>query len=1344
MSRLAFHRPARFVPPVPPDDKVTLPAPPEAQGGSGASAWVNMLLPLVSSVAMAGYMITFGRPLLIIIGIIFVVVSIGTTVTMRMQMRSASRQAGKRQRSRYRSVLTAVRARAREVAAAQRLHAALAYPEPDRLWGIVTTYERVWERRQSDPDFLRIAVGVGEASLSTPIQLGTRLDPMAEYDWESLEEAQHLIDRMGRVEDQPYALDFAAAGVVSLLGPRNLTEGVARAVVCQISVLHAADDVGIAVEMSGGDWEWAKWLPHTIEPDAPSEAGVVPLVTAGPEDLADVLERELTRRLEQAAARRGQLGLDRNASPAQRRLVVLFTGFEPVSEWGRSTLLRSLLEHAGPQTGLTLIFLVERENDEPSRVDLRIRLSEPSSLTVEGRAALIGPSSGVAVPTLVSVGVADLIARRLAPLRLSDEGDQVLARIVSLSEMLLGSDPMTGDITGRWVTGTDEGLLRVPIGSDAEGAPVILDLKESAQGGSGPHGLIVGATGSGKSELLRTLIIGLSLTHSPELVSFVLVDFKGGAAFAPLTDLPHVAGLITNLADDAAMIDRVQAALQGEQQRRQQILRRAGNLDSIREYQERYAAGLPGADGEPLEPLPYLLIIVDEFGELLSGRPDFADLFVQIGRVGRSLGMHLLLATQRLEEGRLRGLDSHLSYRICLRTFSATESRTVIGTPDAYRLPSIPGSAYLKVDESIYQRLRVAHVSTPYASARDKELARDGSTDIVPFGLRRPATEVSPVDERRVAREQGPTELAVMVERLRMVGRPVHQVWLPPLPAAIPMDSLLGAPRVQPGRGLAARAWPQQGQLQLPIGIIDFPSRQQQLPLTMDFGGPHGHLALVGAPQTGRSTVLRTIMLAGMLTHTPDEAQFYAIDFGGGTLHQYGSAPHVGTVAGRNDLPLVRRTLAEIRSLIASRETLFRELAIDSITDFRARRTAGRLPAGLRAADVFLLIDNWGSVRAELEEADAEVTDLAARGLGVGVHLVITASRWLEIRPALRDSIGTRIELRLNDPAESEVNRRLAGQLATAVPGRGISAPGVFFQLLLPRLDGQENADLIGEAQEDALAKVAAGWTGPAAPAVRMLPARISVQQLAQAPTSAAGVPVGIAEADLAPITVDLSGTDRHFIVYGDAGAGKTSFLRTWISGLVERHSAWDARLVVFDYRRTLLGLVPDDHLGAYATDSITAKVYADQVCAKLRDRLPPPNITQQELKARTWWDGPEIYIVVDDYDLVAGGTGAPLAPLAEFVPHAREVGLHIVLARRVSGLTRSSMSDLLMLRLRELGCGGLVLSGDHREGPVLGDERAAIRPPGRGVLVRYGFPSALVQIAVAHEAGESVAAYGR
>ncbi|MEK8142999.1 FtsK/SpoIIIE domain-containing protein [Streptomyces sp. M10(2022)] len=309
----------------------------------------------------------------------------------------------------------------------------------------------------------------------------------------------------------------------------------------------------------------------------------------------------------------------------------------------------------------------------------------------------------------------------------------------------------------------------------------------------------------------------------------MLVDFKGGATFAGVTELPHVAGLITNLVDDLALVDRVRDALVGEQQRRQRILRDAGNIDTVREYQLRRAAGATGPDGRPLEPLPYLLIIVDEFGELLSTRPDFIDLFVQIGRVGRSLGMHLLLASQRLEEGRLRGLESNLSYRICLRTFSAAESRAVIGTPDAYQLPPIPGSAYLKVADSVLERFRVAHVSGTYESAAERALvAGPPPTRPVAFGLRvAPGPEAEPVEtpEPR-ARPQltGPTEMQVIVDRLGSSGQAAHQVWLPPLPAGLPLDDLTGPVAIEPGRGLTAQWWPHKGELRFPIAVMDVPS----------------------------------------------------------------------------------------------------------------------------------------------------------------------------------------------------------------------------------------------------------------------------------------------------------------------------------------------------------------------------------------------------------------------------------------------------------------------------------------------------------------------------------------
>ena len=1311
-----FHRPARIVPPPAGESKIVIPVPPQRLvDNSLANSWVTLLLPILTSVGMAAYLVTMGRPILIVVAVVFVLVSVATTVGFRWQMNRTRERTAARQRRRYRHHLALVRREANTVAAHQRLLSEWAHPAPELLLGMATSRRRLWERRQTDQDFLLVRLGLGNATLATPLQLG-RLEPMADYDRDSLRAARDLVARFGRVSSQPVWIDLGRAGVVSLLGPRRRALGLARALLCQATVLHAPEDLLVAVH-AGTDWEWAKWLPHTSEPDVDT---VVPLVAPDPDGLADVLTAELERRREAAAGRRANFTLDRRATPVQRRLLVVLDRFDPVSAFGRSALLRDLLAAAGPELGLTLVIIAEREADEPGRVDLRIRVGDDRRLSVEG-AVTIGGDADEPVADAAGPALAALIARAMTPLTLGAEREQLLSRTVSLPELLLGAEH-DADLTAAWSAAPGEATMRVPIGTDGGGETVLLDLKESALGGMGPHGLIVGATGSGKSELLRTLVTGLAVTHGPDLLNLVLIDFKGGATFAPLTELPHVAGLITNLADDLALIDRVQLALQGEQQRRQRLLRDAGNIDSVHHYQMRRAAG------EPLEPLPYLLIIVDEFGELLSRRPEFVDLFVQIGRVGRSLGMHLLLATQRLEEGRLRGLESHLSYRLCLRTFSAEESRAAIGTPDAYRLPALPGSCYLKVDESLFQRFRVAHVSGPHRA--DASAPAGEAEEIVPFAFRR-APEAVAEAPRVLPGPAGPSEMEMVVRRLSRLGPAAHQVWLPPLPAAVPLDAVLGPVTPQPGRGPVAAMWPRAGRLSFPLGILDLPAKQAQQTLVMDFAGPHGHLAVVGAPRTGRSTLLRTLMLSGMLTHRPDEAQFYAIDYGGGSLLPYAAAPHVGAVASRGDTDLVRRILVQTQALVAERERSFASAGIDSVTDLRERRAAGTLPAGLRAADVFLLVDNWGALRAEVDDAESVLTDLAVRGLGVGVHVVLTANRWVEIRPALRDSIGTRVELRLNDPTESEVHRRMAQRLPGGTPGRGLIGPGVYFQAVLPRADGHDGMEHLREAQIETIAGLADGWDGPPAPPIRLLPPVITLDEIApMADPARAAIPIGAGEDGPEPVGLDLTGDTSHCLVLGDAGAGKTAFLRTWMTGLSRRYTAREVRLVVLDFRRSLLGVVDDEYLGAYAGEEGAARVYLEEVAAKLRDRLPPAGIGQQELRDRSWWQGPEIYLVVDDADLLPTGARSPLLPLLEFLPQARDVGFHVVLARRVGGFTRAAMSDQMLVRLRELGATGLILSGDSREGPLIGDVRARPLPPGRALLVRRRQAPELVQVA--------------
>ncbi|WP_327698452.1 type VII secretion protein EccCb [Streptomyces sp. NBC_00459] len=839
-----------------------------------------------------------------------------------------------------------------------------------------------------------------------------------------------------------------------------------------------------------------------------------------------------------------------------------------------------------------------------------------------------------------------------------------------------------------------EDRLRVPIGIGEDGQPVLLDLKESAHGGMGPHGLCVGATGSGKSELLRSIVLGLAVRHSAEEVAFVLADFKGSATFAPLADLPHISGVITGLEGDPLLVGRMGEAISGELARRQQLLRAAG-LASVHEYQKARASR------EDLEPLPTLLLVIDEFSELLVAHPDFIDLFVQVGRVGRALGVHMLLASQRLEEGRLRGLEAHLSYRVGLRTFSAAESRAVLGYPDAYHLPPDPGAGFLRADtRDILTRFKASYVSAALPGT-------DG------------AEYVSLVD--------------VVVGRLAGTEPGARRIWLPPLDASPSVESLLPA-RAANGRGrrrTGPPAPPFQPLRSVPFAVVDEPFHHRRGVLAMDLSGAEGHVLVVGGPQSGKSTAVTTLIVSIALTHEPTEAQFYCLDFGGGKLETLAGLPHVGGVSSRLAADRVRRTVADVARVLAEREEFFHVHGIDSIAAYRRRRRAGEWP-DRPWADVFLVIDGWATFRTDFEALEPVVGDIAARGLNFGVHLLISAARYGEVRMAMRDRLLSTIELRLSDSSESEIDRRQALHVPLGVPGSGLSRAKLHFLTALPRLKDDTEAEFVGEATARLVDHVRENWPGPTAPPVRTLPDLVTLDEL-PGPDEAPGpaLAIGIDEASLAPVFLDFS-NDPFFLVYGESESGKSSFLRMLVRQLCARVSSDDATLLVVDYRRSLLGEVAEEYLVRYRPSPLgeepgeyrlgycpsgpSAAEVVEQVAHYLGDRMPGPDVTADQLRARSWYTGPDVYLLVDDYDLVATSSGNPLAPIMEFLPFARDLGLRVVLARSSGGAGRSQYEPFVQ-RLRELGAQGLVLSGDPAEGHLLQTVKPTRRPPGRGTL---------------------------
>ncbi|MDG4664015.1 type VII secretion protein EccCa [Mycobacterium sp. 236(2023)] len=816
------------------------------------------------------------------------------------------------------------------------------------------------------------------------------------------------------------------------------------------------------------------------------------------------------------------------------------------------------------------------------------------------------------------------------------------------------ADPERIDPDALWSRSAGAAALRVPIGVADDGTIVDLDIKEAAAGGLGPHGLCVGATGSGKSEFLRTLVLGMITAHSPDTLNLVLVDFKGGATFLGLETAHHVSAVITNLADEAALVSRMREALSGEVNRRQELLRAAGNLTNIGEYARARAHG--GA----LAPLPALFIIVDEFSELLSQHPDFAELFVAIGRLGRSLGIHLLLASQRLDEGRLRGLETHLSYRICLKTFSASESRAVLGVPDAYHLPSEPGAAYLKTAAGGLTRFQTAFVSGGYTPRRP-----------FPAHQTRAVHRFSLGDDGRVQAapaRQRPL-LPTVLRQLAGRGAQAHRVWLAPLGSPPALQDLLPS---EPAR-----------RLRVPIGVVDRPYEQRRDPYVVDVSGSAGNVAVVGAPKTGKSTALKTIICALATTHDATEVQFYCLDFGGGDLAALRDLPHVGSVAGRRDSDLSRRTVAVVEALLRARES-----------------GADRASRG----DVFLVIDGWAALRQDFDGLEPAITAIAAQGLSYGIHVMIAASRWADLRPGLKDQIGTRIELRLGDPADSEMDRRRARDLAERPPGRGLTREGRETAIALPSAD-----------------RVRRRADGRAAPPVELLPDRVERRAMATVARRAGDVVLGLGERDLTPVVLAFA-EHPHLLVLGESSCGKTNLLRLLCTELAGSN---EVALEIVDYRRTLLGVVETGY--SVSPKAVTSRMAA--LTQTLTGRMPDEHVTQRQLRDRSWWQGPEIYIVVDDYDLVAGATGNPLTPLADFLPHAKDLGLHLVIARRSGGAARA-MFDPVLARMRDMGCAGLMMSAAPDEGVLLGSVRPSALPPGRGTLVARGRPEELIQVA--------------
>ncbi|OBF48763.1 FtsK/SpoIIIE domain-containing protein [Mycolicibacterium monacense] len=1027
-------------------------------------------------------------------------------------------QARRRQENEAKRFADSLRALAGELTEAQRVERAVRLAEAPALGQVVEAIHRLgpllWTHRPEHPAFLTVRLGLGDAASRCRIRLSDNDSAEIEY----TAQLNDLQSRFSTVDDVPIVANLRESGALGICGPRGVVDGVARGIVMQLAGLHSPADLAITAfssPQSRASWQWLEWMPHTGSIHSPLSGNHLTDSANGGQALLSRLEDLVKQR----SARETLSGDDTLVVPA---VIVLVEDTAPID---RSRLTR-LAEQGGP-VGVYVVWVATQVESLPAACRTFVLIENESEGATVGHVRHGRHTFPVACES-IEVADARQVALLLAPV--VDVGAAVedatdLPRSVSyltLAGTRMASDPAA--VVAQWVSNesvlTRNGRPRPPAGQSAglralvgsTGAQELhLDLREH-----GPHALVGGTTGSGKSEFLQSWIMGMAAAHSPDRVSFLLVDYKGGTAFADCVGLPHTVGLVTDLTPH--LVRRALTSLGAEIRRREQLLnvKRAKDLISLEQT------------GDPDTP-PSLIIIVDEFAALASEVPEFVDGVIDVAQRGRSLGLHLVLATQRPAGVIRENLRANTNLRIALRLNDIDDSLDVIDDPIAASFPpEIPGRAVARTGPGRLTAFQAAYVGG-WTSEQPAQAPIEISEFV--FGRRRPWH--NPTEAKGAVRPSGPTDIARMVGTVRAAAQHLRiplprRPWLPPLQATYALEDLA----------------PQSDGPALVIGTCDVPTEQTQ---TVETFSPDdaGNMAIIGTGGAGKSTALRTLAISAALNPHDGPAHVYGLDFASGSLKMLEALPHVAAVVGADDEERMGRILRRLTALLENRARRFARVNASTLTEYR------------RLADpdeprVLLLVDAIGPFREQYEHVShtpffAMLSQLASDGRMLGIHVVITADRPAAIPSSLASTIQRRLVLRLASD-DDYVLAGVSGDIlsATSPQGRAI-------------LDGRElqvavfGGDANVAVQARAIERLAEQMRRDrfAAPEpVERLSDRIEFDALPVSTPTGAAV-IGVADESLAPLGITPAGV---FMVTGPPGSGRSTALVTLAQAVRRQH----------------------------------------------------------------------------------------------------------------------------------------------------------------------------------------------
>ncbi|WEV79617.1 FtsK/SpoIIIE domain-containing protein [Janibacter cremeus] len=1032
--------PSAHVPP-----RITIPQAPSAPARRRIP-WVMVLLPLPFAALLAFF---FG-PRMLLFGLLTPVLAIGSTLSDRSSARRDHREAHAewtRETARVGEHLTSALALERR----ERLRAA---PDATALLDAARgDSSRLWERRAGHPEFLDLRLGLAPLPARVEVDRGhgDRAHPV--------------------LEDVPLVVDLDDVGVLGIAGGRDGRDRLARHLLAQLTVLHSHHDVAVSVVATEEGW-WSPFRTLVHLREHHDDPGTSRATTT--EDRALALFAGHADAARERRRRRSAVTAD-DDEPTTLVLVV-----DDVDRWRSDPNLRTVLAQGGAHR-ILVVALADTVEGLPHECGAIARL-DGDRLTLQ----VAGTQAARGVVDAVGPAWAERVAAALAPLRDStpDAAGVGLPEATRLVD-LLGLDPDDPPAIGTAWSGATarRGDLDVVVGQGADG-PFRLDLRHD-----GPHALVAGTTGSGKSEFLESWVASLAARLSPQEITFVLVDYKGGAAFAECARLPHTVGLLTDL--EPAQAERALTSLDAELTRRERILAASGATD---------------IDDHRGDPLPRLMIVIDEFRMLAEEQPEALAHLMRIAAVGRSLGVHLVLATQRPGGIVSADIKANVNLRIALRVRDRVDSDDVLGVPDAVDIPeSAPGRALARTGGSPARAFQTGRVAGHAASGSDGVVVR---------------TPGEPWPTASRPRDLGPTDLQRLTATLATAAADLgitqpHRPWLPPLPETISADGL-----PVPAEDTGA-----------PFALVDHPERQQQEPLLWSPSG--GHWMVVGGPGTGRTTTIAAIVTAAAGRWTPDRLQVQIIGDGSSLLSDLVRLPHVGSVVDGDDRPTTRRFLSHLEDDLAERRARLRasgHSTLDAWWQAHAADPSGEMPP----PHLLLAVDGWGRATQPIGGTDlgetAELLETLLRdGVAAGIRCVAAGGREL-LSGRISSLVTTRLVLHLPDRGDASLaGLKPSESSGPGIPGRARVQPGGhLLQIARPGPDATGHS-VSGPEH-------ARPWR------VEPLPEAVAVAHLPAG--SVERIPVGIGGCGREPVAWRVPGA-RRMLVCGPPGSGRTTALIT-------------------------------------------------------------------------------------------------------------------------------------------------------------------------------------------------------